>query len=37
MDIGRPDTEREIVIAPLEEPVPHEAPVEEPIKEPVPA
>jgi len=35
VDIGAPDTEREIEIAPLEEPVP--APVEEPAEEPVPA
>jgi hypothetical protein len=37
MDIGKPETEREIEIAPLEEPVP--APAEEPLPtaEPVPA
>jgi hypothetical protein len=35
MDIGAPDTEREVEIAPLEEPVP--APVEAPAEEPVPA
>jgi hypothetical protein len=35
VDIGAPDTEREIEIAPLEEPVP--APAEEPAEEPVPA
>jgi hypothetical protein len=37
MDIGAPETEREIEIAPLEEPVPVPAPVEEPVGEPVPA
>jgi hypothetical protein len=37
MDIGVPETEREIEIVPLEEPVPGPAPVEEPIEEPVPA
>jgi hypothetical protein len=37
MDIGAPETEREIEIAPLEEPVPLPAPVEEPVEEPVPA
>jgi hypothetical protein len=37
MDIGAPDTEHEIEIAPLEEPVPTPAPAEEPVKEPVPA
>jgi hypothetical protein len=31
MDIGKPETEREIVVVPLEEPVPGEAPVEEPV------
>jgi hypothetical protein len=30
MDIGAPETEREIEIAPLEEPVPVPAPVEAP-------
>src|SRR4029453_3244487 len=35
VDIGAPDTEREIEIAPLEEPFP--APGEEPAEEPVPA
>jgi hypothetical protein len=35
VDIGAPDTEREIEIAPLEEPIP--APAEEPAEEPVPA
>jgi hypothetical protein len=37
MDIGAPDTEHEIEIAPREEPVPIPAPAEEPVKEPVPA
>jgi hypothetical protein len=37
MDIGVPETEREIEIVPLEEPVPGPAPVEQPIEEPVPA
>ncbi len=37
MEIGAPETEREIEIAPLEEPVPVPAPVEEPAEEPVPA
>ena len=36
MDIGVPETEREIEIAPLEEPVPGPAPVEAPVEEPVP-
>jgi hypothetical protein len=35
MDIGVPETEREIEITPLEEPVPSPAPVEEPVEEPV--
>jgi hypothetical protein len=35
MDIGIPETEREIEITPLEEPVPSPAPVEEPVEEPV--
>jgi hypothetical protein len=35
LEIGAPDTEHEIEIAPLEEPVP--APAEEPVEEPVPA
>jgi hypothetical protein len=35
LDIGAPETEREIEIAPVEEPVP--APAEEPVAEPVPA
>jgi hypothetical protein len=36
MDIGVPETEREIEIAPLEEPVPAPGPatVEEPVEEP---
>jgi hypothetical protein len=34
MDIGQPDTEREIDVIPLEEPVPAPAPVEEPVGEP---
>lgn len=34
MDIGVPETEREIEITPLEEPVPGPAPVEEPVEEP---
>ena len=37
MDIGDPETEREIEVTPLEEPVPSPAPVEEPEREPVPA
>jgi hypothetical protein len=37
MDIGAPETEREIEIAPLEEPVPVPAPAEQPAEEPVPA
>jgi hypothetical protein len=37
MDIGAPETEREIEIAPLEEPVPVPAPVEAPAEQPVPA
>jgi hypothetical protein len=37
MDIGLPETEREIEITPLEEPVPEPAPVEIPFEEPVPA
>jgi hypothetical protein len=37
MDIGPPETEREIEITPLEEPVPVPAPVEVPQEEPVPA
>jgi hypothetical protein len=37
MDIGVPETEREIEISPLEEPVPGPSPVVEPVEEPVPA
>jgi hypothetical protein len=37
MDIGAPDTEHEIQIAPLEEPTPAPRPVEAPVEEPVPA
>jgi hypothetical protein len=37
MDIGAPETEREIEIAPLEEPVPVPAPSEQPAEEPIPA
>jgi hypothetical protein len=37
MDIGAPETEREIEIAPLEEPVPVPAPAETPAEEPVPS
>jgi hypothetical protein len=37
MDIGLPETEREIEITPLEEPVPEPAPLEQPVEEPVPA
>ena len=37
MEIGLPETEREIEIAPLEEPVPEPVPGEEPVEEPVPA
>jgi hypothetical protein len=37
VDIGVPETEREIEIVPLEEPTPGPAPVEEPVEEPVPA
>ena len=37
MDIGLPETEREIEIAPLQEPVPEPAPVEKPVEEPAPA
>lgn len=34
VDIGQPDTEREIEVSPLEEPVPSTAPLEEPAVEP---
>ena len=37
MDIGLPETEQEIEITPLEEPVPAPSPIVEPVKEPVPA
>jgi len=37
MDIGVPETEHEIEVVPLEEPVPALAPVEAPADEPVPA
>jgi hypothetical protein len=39
MDIGAPDTEHEIEIAPLDEPVPAPAPApaKEPAQEPIPA
>jgi hypothetical protein len=38
-DIGKPDTEREIEVTPVEEPLPRTAPAEEPApaKQPVPA
>jgi hypothetical protein len=37
MEIGAPETEREIEVTPLEEPVPTPAPAEKPVEEPVPA
>jgi hypothetical protein len=37
LDIGKPDTEREIRVVPVEEPLPATAPVEEPAEQPVPA
>jgi hypothetical protein len=37
MEIGLPETEREIEITPVEEPVPAPAPVEAPVEQPVPA
>jgi hypothetical protein len=37
MEIGSPDTEREVEVLPLEEPVPSTAPAELPAEEPVPA
>jgi hypothetical protein len=37
MDIGLPETEQEIEITPLEEPLPEPAPLEVPVEEPVPA
>jgi len=35
MDIGKPDTEREIEVRPVEEPVPSERPA--PAEQPIPA
>jgi hypothetical protein len=39
VDIGKPDTEREIHVVPVEEPLPRTAPAEEPVpvEQPVPA
>ena len=37
VDIGTPDTEREVEVLPIEEPVPSPAPAEQPAEEPVPA
>lgn len=37
VEIGLPETEREIEITPLEEPVPATAPIEQPVEEPVEA
>jgi hypothetical protein len=37
MDVGTPDTEREIDVIPFEEPVPTPAPVLEPAAGPLPA
>jgi len=37
MEIGAPETEREIEVTPLEEPVPTPAPTEKPAEEPAPA
>jgi hypothetical protein len=39
MEIGEPETERELEVTPLEEPVPlpAPAPAETPVEEPVPA
>jgi len=39
LDIGKPDTEREIEVLPVEEPLPAPAPapVEEPAEQPIPA
>jgi hypothetical protein len=34
MDIGEPETEREIEVLPLEEPVPTPAPLQEPVADP---
>jgi hypothetical protein len=36
MDIGLPETEQELEITPLEEPVPAPSPDKEPAEEPVP-
>jgi hypothetical protein len=36
MEIGLPETEREIEITPVEEPVPTPTPIEEPVEQPVP-
>jgi hypothetical protein len=36
VDIGVPETERELEITPLEEPLPRPSPVEEPVEEPAP-
>jgi hypothetical protein len=36
VDIGDPNTEREIEVLPLEEPVPSPGPAQEPAEEPVP-
>lgn len=38
VEIGKPEEQPEIVIEPIEDPVPREEPVKpEPVKEPVPA
>jgi hypothetical protein len=39
VEIGKPDTEREIHVVPVEEPLPRTAPAEEPVpaEQPVPA
>jgi hypothetical protein len=37
MDIGKPDTERQIEVVPVEEPLPATAPDVEPAEQPVPA
>jgi hypothetical protein len=37
VDIGDPNTEREIEVLPLEEPVPSPGPAQEPAEEPMPA
>lgn len=36
MDIGLPETEQEIDVTPVEEPVPAPAPVEQPVEAPAP-